>query len=134
MIDLGDLTKKRELELVCPNNRVGTVDLYVVTHHGFDQSNAKAIVWALHPRVAIMDNGPHKGGSPEAWQTVHDSPGLQQLWQLHYAIDAGKDHNVLDAFIANVDDKSDGNFLKVLAQADGSFEVSNSRNHHKRKY
>ena len=67
MIDLGDLTKKKELALVCPNNRVGTVDLYVVTHHGFDQSNAKSIVWALHPRLAIMDNGPHKGGGPDAW-------------------------------------------------------------------
>jgi len=134
MIDLGDLTKKKELELVCPNNRVATVDLYVVTHHGFDQSNAKSIVWALHPRVAIMDNGPHKGGSLEAWQTVHDSPGLQDFWQLHYAIDAGKDHNVKAEFIANVDDKSDGNYIKVMAQADGSFVIANSRTKHQKKY
>ena len=134
MLDLGDLTKKKELALVCPNNRVGTVDLYVVTHHGFDQSNAKSIVWALHPRVAIMDNGSHKGGSQVAWQTVHDSPGLQGFWQLHYAIDAGQDHNVPEQFIANVDDKSDGNYIKVMAQADGSFVVTNSRTNHQKNY
>ena len=134
MIDLGDLTKKKELELVCPNNRVGKVDLYVVTHHGFAESNAKSIVWALHPRVAIMDNGPHKGGAPEAWQVVHDSPGLQDLWQLHYALDPGQDHNVPDQFIANVDEKSDGNYIKVVAKSDGSFTVFNSRNKHKKQY
>ena len=134
MIDLGDLTKQKELALVCPNNRVGTVDLYVVTHHGFDQSNAKSIVWALHPRVAIMDNGPHKGGGPDAWQSVHDSPGLQDFWQLHYAIDAGQDHNVPEQFIANLDDKSDGNYIKVMAQSDGSFVVTNSRTNHQKNY
>ena len=100
-IDFGDLTKRKELELACVDNLVGKVDLYLVTHHGFDQSNAKAIVWALHPRVAIMNNGAHKGGSPEAWQTVHDSPGLEDLWQLHYAEDAGKEHNTGERFIAN---------------------------------
>jgi competence protein ComEC len=134
MIDLGDLTKKKELALVCPNNRVGVVDLYVVTHHGFDRSNARSIVWALHPRVAIMDNGSHKGASQQAWQTVHDSPGLEGFWQLHYAIDAGTDHNVKEEFIANVDDKPDGNYIKVMAQADGSFVVTNSRTNHRKNY
>ena len=28
-IDLGDLTKQKEMPLVCPNNLVGTVDLYL---------------------------------------------------------------------------------------------------------
>src|SRR5205085_7981621 len=82
-IDLGDLTKQRERELVCPNNLVGNVSLYLTTHHGLDQSNDRAIVHALRPRVAVMNNGAHKGGKPEAWQTVHDSPGLEDLWQLH---------------------------------------------------
>ena len=134
-LDLGDLTKKKELELVCPNNLIGTVDLYLVTHHGFNQSNAKAIVQALHPRVAIMDNGPHKGGSPEAWQTVHSSPGLEDLWQLHYAVDAGKDHNVADSFIANLDEKADaGKYIKISAEPSGTFTVLNSRNNYSKTY
>src|SRR3954462_14538446 len=84
-LDLGDLTKKKELELACPNNLLGTVNLFLVTHHGGDLSNPKALVWALHPQVAIFNNGPRKGASPAAWQIVHDAPSLKDVWQLHYA-------------------------------------------------
>jgi len=126
-IDLGDLTKQKEFALVCPRNLVGTVDLYLATHHGFDQSNSKAIVDALHPRVAIMNNGAKKGGSPEAWQTVHDSPGLEDLWQSHYSIEGGPSHNEPEKFIANPEGMSDGNYFKVIAQKDGAFAVLNSR-------
>jgi len=132
-IDLGDLTRKKELELACVNHLVGRVDLYLVTHHGLDQSNAKALVWALHPRVAIMNNGPHKGGSPEAWQTVDDSPGLEDFWQLHYAEDAGKEHNTDEEFIANSGSR-DGNYIRVVAKPDGTFTVENSRNRFRKEY
>jgi len=127
MLDLGDLTKKKEAELMCPNNPIGTVDLYVVSHHGLDLSNAKALVWAVHPRVAIMDNGARKGGSSAAWQIVHDSPGLEDLWQLHYAAESDKDHNVAEARIANVKENCEGKGIKVSAEADGTFTVTNAR-------
>lgn len=126
-LDLGDLTKKKELVLACPNNLIGTVDLFLVTHHGFYQSNSKALVWAVHPRVAIFDNGPHKGASPAAWQTVHDSPDIEDLWQLHYAMDSDKDHNVAAERIANPDGNDEAKFIKVEALADGTFTVINSR-------
>jgi beta-lactamase superfamily II metal-dependent hydrolase len=128
VLDLGDLTKRKEIELVCPNNLIGSVDLYVVSHHGWDQSNSKAMVWALHPRVAIMDNGAKKGGSPPAWQTVHDSPGLEDLWQVHYSMEGGKEHNVAEEHIANLDEKCEGKYIKVTAESDGSFTVMNARN------
>ena len=133
-LDLGDLTKKKELELMCPDNRVGRVDLFLVSHHGLFQSNSKALVDALHPRVAIMNNGAHKGGSPEAWQIVHDSPGLEDLWQLHYAVEGGKDHNVDEKMIANVEENSDGHGIEVLAEPDGSFTVVNSRSGFRKTY
>jgi len=134
-IDLGDLTKQKEIQLVCPNNLIGTADLYLVTHHGYDLSNSRAIVDALHPRVAIMDNGPHKGDAPAAWQIVHDSPGLEDLWQLHYGMDAGADHNVADQFIANLGDKDDAaNYIEVTAATDGTFTVINSRNNYEKVY
>lgn len=132
-IDLGDLTKRKEKDLVCLNNLVGTVDLYLTSHHGLDQSNAKVIVDALHPRVAIMNNGAHKGGKPEAWKTVHDSPGLQDLWQVHYAEDAGKDSNVSEDLIANLNG-TEGAYIKVSAQPDGTFTVTNSRNQYSKTY
>lgn len=133
-IDLGDLTKKKELGLVCPNNLIGTVDVYLITQHGYKESNAKSIVDALHPRVAIMNNGARKGGDPDAWQIVHDSPGLQGMWQLHYALAGGKEHNVPDAFIANIDSADDGYYLKLTAQSDGTFTVYNSRNKNEKTY
>jgi competence protein ComEC len=133
-IDLGDLTKRKERELVCPNNLVGTVDLYLTTHHGLFQSNDQAIVTALHPRVAVMNNGPHKGGSKEAWEIVHNSPGLEDLWQLHYALDSDKDHNAAEEFIANPLENCAGKYIKVTATEDGSFAVLNSRNGFKKTY
>jgi competence protein ComEC len=133
-LDLGDLTKRKELELVCPNNLIGTVDLYLTTHHGGDTSNPKALVQELRPRVAVMNNGARKGGSPKAWEIVHNSPGLQDLWQLHYAVEAGKDHNAPEAMIANVDEKCEGKYFKVSAQPNGGFTIFNSRNKYEKTY
>ena len=90
MIDLGDLTWNKELGLVCPVNKLGTVDVYLSTHHGLELSNAPAIVDALHPRVAITNNGATKGGS--TWRPCKPSarsPGIEDVWQLHYAQNAG---------------------------------------------
>lgn len=126
-LDLADLTKKKELELACPDNLLGTVDLFLVTHHGEDSSNAKALDWALHPRVAVIDNGPRKGASPAAWQIVHDAPGLEDLWQLHYAAESDRDQNVADERIANVKENCQGKYIKVLAKDDGTFAVTNGR-------
>jgi beta-lactamase superfamily II metal-dependent hydrolase len=133
-LDLGDLTQQKELHLVCPKNLIGTVDVFLVTHHGMDISNAKPLVWAVHPRVAIMNNGEHKGGSPRAWEIVHSSPGLVDLWQLHYAADAGQDHNVPEQFIANVDARSDGHYISVMGNPDGTFSVTNTRNGFRKDY
>ena len=133
-LDLGDLTKAKEIPLVCPDNLIGHVDLYLVNHHGFNLSNSKAFVDAIHPRVAIMDNGAHKAGSPEAWQTVHESPGLEDLWMLHTAEDSDAAHNSADLLIANLKGGSDGAYFKVVARANGSFSVTNSRTGQTKEY
>ena len=133
MIDLGDLTWNKEHDLVCPNNRLGTVDVYLTTHHGLDQSGAPVIVHALHPRVAVMNNGAKKGGSPAAWQVVRSSPGLEDLWQLHYAVDAGRDHNAPEPLIANMDESTSYG-IRISARADGSFTVTNGRNGQSKSY
>jgi competence protein ComEC len=144
-IDLGDLTNRRELALACPNNLIGTVDLYLTTHHGTahpgngDGSGARAIVEMLHPRVAVMNNGAIKGGHPVAWQIVHDSPGLEDLWQLHFSVQGGKEHNSPEQFIANVGGDSvggndQGHYIKVTAEPDATFTVLNSRNNFSKAY
>src|SRR5262245_12966737 len=61
----GDLTKNKEFELMCPNNRVGSVDVLLGLHHGQPSSNSEVLVFALSPRVAVMNNGIRKGGVPD---------------------------------------------------------------------
>jgi competence protein ComEC len=127
-LDLGDLTKAKEIALVCPNDPIGPIDLYLATHHGFNLSNARAIVDTIHPRVAIMNNGAHKAGSPEAWQIIHDSPGMQDLYMLHTAEGSDAAHNSDDTLIANPKGTTtDGAYFKVVASKNGSFSVANSR-------
>ena len=132
MLDLGDLTWNKEKELVCPSNLLGPVDVYLTTHHGLDQSGAPVLVHAIRPRVAIMNNGPTKGGSAEAMKTVRSVPGLQDFWQLHYAENAG-DANMPPAMIANVDD-SGAHAIRLSAHRDGSFSVTNERTGETRNY
>jgi beta-lactamase superfamily II metal-dependent hydrolase len=134
MIDLGDLTWNKELDLVCPENRIGTVDVYLSTHHGMNVSGAPAIVHALRPRVAIQNNGARKGGTAEAWQVMRSSPGLEDLWQLHFAVAGGKENNSPDTFIANTDERCEGQWLKLSAEPTGAFTVTNSRNKYQKAY
>lgn len=134
IVDLGDLTWNKELELVCPNNKLGKADIDVVSHHGLDLSNSPALLGALQPIVAVMDNSAKKGGSPAAWDVVEHAPRLQNLWQLHFADEGGKEHNVPDAFIANVTEGDTGYPLKVVIRKDGYFTVTNLRNKFSKEY
>ena len=45
-IHLGDLTRNKEFELMCPNNRIGTVDVLLGLHHGQASSNSEVVVHA----------------------------------------------------------------------------------------
>jgi len=134
MIDLGDLTWNKELALVCPENKLGTVDVYLSTHHGMNISNSPAIVDALKPRVAITNNGATKGGTPEALHTIRTSPGILDVWQLHYAQNAGKENNAPESFIVNVDQDAKMSWIKLSAKSDGGFTVTNSRNGFSKTY
>jgi beta-lactamase superfamily II metal-dependent hydrolase len=126
ILDLGDLTWDKEMQLMCPVNKLGAVDILIVSHHGFNQSSSPALVQAIHPRVAIMDNGETKGGSLPTFKTLAASPGLEQLWQLHYSKEAGAS-NMPEAFLANIKGPDAGNFLKLTANPDGSFAIFNAR-------
>src|SRR6202171_518065 len=134
ILDLGDLTSDKELELMCPRNQLGPIDIYVVSHHGWSQSGSPALVNGIAPRVAIMDNGAKKGGSPPQWAIIEKSPGLEDLWQVHYSEEGADTHNVTAPFIANLQGPDAGNYLKLSASADGSFEVFNSRTQATKKY
>ena len=156
-LDLGDLLWNNERDLVCPRNLIGTVDLYLVTHHGLDRSGAPVLVHAVRPRVAVMSNGTRKGGAVATFQTLRTSPGLEDIWATHWSYAGGIEHNPPAVFIANVDSASQiaavltaapggqggGNgdsehtpahYIKISAHADGSFTVTNERNGFVKQY
>lgn len=135
ILDLGDLTSDKEMQLMCPNNKLGQVDILVVSHHGWNQSSSPALIDAIGARVAIMDNGAKKGGSTPVLDTVRKAPGLETLWQLHFSEEGGNDHNTAAEYIANLSGEEDkGNYLKLTADADGSFAVFNPRTQQSKQY
>jgi beta-lactamase superfamily II metal-dependent hydrolase len=134
ILDLGDLTWDKEMELMCPANKLGRVDILIVSHHGWYQSSSPALVDAIHPRVAIMDNGAKKGGSIPTLQTVTKAPGLETLWQLHFSDEGGTKDNTAERYIANMQGPDTGHYLELIAATNGSFEVLNSRTNFTQSY
>ena len=126
ILDLGDLTWDKEMQLMCPANRVGKVDILVVSHHGLFQSSSPALVDAIAPRIAIMNNGAKKGGSPPTFETLAKAPGLETLWQLHFSDEAAS-HNTAAQYIANPAGTDAAHYLKLTVSPNGSFKVFNSR-------
>ena len=159
-VHLGDTTKNKEFELMCPNNRLGTVDVLLGLHHGQATSNSPVMVHALHPRVAIMNDGTRKGGEPETMKTVFSSPGLEDLWQIHFSLLSGQEYTAPGMFIANTIDEAPAAlpvapmtapqpgpgvppppahngkayWIKLSAQTNGSFTVTNARNGFSKTY
>ncbi len=159
-LHLGDLTQNKEFELMCPANPIGSVDLHIVSHHGLQTSNSAALIHAIEPRVALMNNGTRKGGPPETMTILYSSHGLEDLWQLHFSVLSGQEYTVPGLFIANlVDDQPDSvpltpmppprrgsnagpppvhngpaHWIKVEAYRNGRFTVTNGRNGFSKTY
>jgi competence protein ComEC len=132
-LDLADLTWNKEMDVACPVNKVGRVDLYLTNHHGLFSSNNPAMVYALGAKATIMNNGDKKGGEAAAIDSMRKAPGLKDFWQIHYSINAGKDHNVEDPYIANL--TAPGGFhFEVTAKENGSFTIVNQRNKFSKTY
>ncbi|MCX7012359.1 MAG: MBL fold metallo-hydrolase [Candidatus Sumerlaeota bacterium] len=148
-IYLGDLTWNAANRLFCPRNLIGAVDAYLITHHAQSlpgemgayyhgiSSCPPSEVFGLAPRVAILSLGPggHRRGTSEAIQTVHKVPGCD-LWQTNYVREGGEaGYNGAQPYIANLGEKSEKiPFLELIARADGSFTMTNSRNGFTKQY
>jgi beta-lactamase superfamily II metal-dependent hydrolase len=159
-VHLGDLTRNKEFELMCPVTRLGPVDVLLGLHHGQASSNSEVMVHALHPRVAIMNDGTRKGGEPDTMKSVFTSAGLENLWELHFSQLSGQEYTVPGMFIANTLDEpltampvtaisapapgpgtppppvhnGTAYWIKVSAQQDGTFTVTNARNGFSKTY
>jgi hypothetical protein len=93
-------------------------------------------------------------------KTVYSSPGLEDLWQLHFSLLSGQEYTVPGMFIANAIDDQQATlpiaptaaptpgpnappapvhngtayWIKMSAQQDGSFTVTNARNGFSKTY
>lgn len=149
-VELGDLTWTKEFALVCPKNLLGTVDLYFTNRHGI-AAGSPTFVHAIQPRIAIYDNGARKGASSDTFLTLKSSPGIEDIWQLHYSVarpgreafgettdQGGKDLNAPEEHIANLVEQHTAtdaaHNLKISAQEDGSFSVTNERTGYTKEY
>ena len=151
---LGDITKNKEFELMCPVNRIGALDAFLGLHHAVNTSSSEVIIHALHPRVIIVNNGTRKGAQPDVMKVLFSSPGLEDLWQIHFSQLSGQEYTVPGMFIANLLDQPSAAmpvapitaptpgpntppppahngpayWIKLSAKPDGSFTVTNARN------
>jgi competence protein ComEC len=134
-IDMGDLTWNYEPKLVCPANLIGTVDIYQTTHHGLERSNSPQFVWAIRPKVAVMNNGSRKGGPASVFDILRHSPGLEDIWQTHLALGTPKEVNTDEKMIANLEaSPDDGNWLKASVDSHGKYTLTNPRNGFSKTY
>lgn len=123
--DGGDLTWNIENRLACPKNLVGSVDVYQVDHHGADSSNNPTLVRALNPRVAIIDDGPRKGGEARTFATLKSVKEIEAIYQLHRNLRTTDQDNAQSGYIANEEEACQGNFIKLSIAADSqSYMVS----------
>ena len=155
---LGDLTLNRQFDLMCPRNRLGTVDLDLMARHG--NPNLDLLIYPLHPRAVVMNDGTRKGAPPEAMKVLFNSPSIMDIWQMHFSLLSGQEYTVPGAFIANLYDEplaampvapvaapppgpqappppqhnGTAYYFKVSAQQDGTFTVTNTRNGFSKTY
>jgi beta-lactamase superfamily II metal-dependent hydrolase len=157
MATLGDADWSREMELACPVNKLGRINLYTINRHGsLDNSGAPALLGAIQPQVIVVNNGPRKGlGQKVAVKYVTRQgetptpyelnsylrlaklPAIEGIWQGHQSLlDADPAHNTAPDLIANLEEgaSDQGHTITAAVSADGTFTVTNSRNGFARTY
>jgi len=154
---LIDLDWQKEMELVCPINKLGQVTIYQTSRHGsFDDAGSPAMLGAIRPQVVVMNNGPRKGmGQKDATKSnnppgkavagyekntylrLASTPGVEGVWQSHLSLlDPDPHHNTAENMIANLEDTADckGNWIKASVVSNGKFTVTNGRNGFSQSY
>jgi competence protein ComEC len=135
-VAMGDLTWNYEQKLVCPNNLIGKIDLFQTTHHGLERSNSPQFVYAIQPTVAVMNDGPRKGGPASVFEVLRKSPGLEDIWQGHLALGTPKEVNTDEKMIANLGPTQgcEGALLQLSVAPDGKYTMTNLRNGFSKTY
>jgi beta-lactamase superfamily II metal-dependent hydrolase len=134
MLDLADLEAHDSRNLVCPANMIGHVSVYNVNVHGQFKGIAPELVGVLKAPVIIQANGSRKGADAQSWPVLKAAPGLKDIWQLHTSLNAGRDANPPDDFVANLEPSDGFRWIKISAAKSGRFTVTNTRNGFSKAY
>ncbi len=156
MASLGDLDWSRELQLACPVNKLGAVNLYTINRHGsLADSGSPALLGAIRPQVIVVNNGPRKGlgqkddrakpipvpgAAPyerNSYLRMAKTPGVEDVWQLHLSLlDRDPSHNAKPELIANLQEGAgdQGNWIHASVSSDGGFTIDNPRTGFKKSY
>lgn len=134
MLDLADLEAHYSRNLVCPDNRIGNVDVFNVNVHGQFKGIAPELVHAIHARVMIQANGGRKGADARTWPVLKSAPGLEDIWQLHFSLNARREDNPPVEFIANLEGSAGHHSLRMSVSKDGSYRIVNPRNGFTKRY
>jgi beta-lactamase superfamily II metal-dependent hydrolase len=125
---LGDLTWNMEHELFCPIDKVGHVNILLVSHHGLPLSTHPASIAGMRPDIVVMGNGAKKGAAPAVVNTINASPGLQGFWKMHASL-ANGDLDGDPNYIANLQPPPDnGDTIRLDIARGGEVTVTNTRN------
>jgi len=120
----GDTTWNVEERLVCPDDRVGTVDVYQSVHHGLDLSNNPVLVRTLQPHVVVFNNGVRKGLEANSVATVKATSSVEAVYQMHRSLRDGA-VNTADDRIANREEACSGERITMTVASDGkSYEIT----------
>lgn len=118
LLDLGDLTWNVEHKLVCPRNLAGVVDVYQVTHHGGSDSNHPAVMQAAAPTVAVLNNGPRKGGKADVYKRLQAVSSIKEVYQVHRNVETMAADNAPAALVANDEEACKGEPVRLVVDAD----------------
>jgi competence protein ComEC len=132
--DGADLEGHHAHELVCPNNPVGTVDLWAVNVHGQNKGYSAAMASALKAPVVIEFNGSNRGNDPDVWAGLHALPTTPDIWLLHFNERSGAEKNPPPDFIANLQGTDGMKGIRISVEQNGAFTVTNERNGFKKSY
>jgi hypothetical protein len=134
MLDLADLEAHHSHSLVCPDDRIGGVDVYNVNVHGQFKGIAPELVNTLRATAIVQANGATKGADAKTWPVLRAAPGVRDIWQVHYSLNAGTGANPPEEFIANLEPADGHKGIQISVARNGTFRVTNTRNAFSRKY
>ena len=159
LLALIDLDWEKEMELVCPVNKLGTVTVYQSGRHGaFDRRDRRGFAQRDPASSRRGDNGPRKASGKlttpfarrrprerkttpyerNAYSRLAQIPGIEGIWQGHLSLlEKDPSHRHVGRYDRQIiEDTAEckGHWIKASVEPSGRFTVVNGRNGFSKTY